>query len=253
MSYGKRPRGYTGTYYLPARRASTNTYKRARKRSASTTPRSKTRLRIPAAVSAIPDSVTVTLNYVQDFTVNLLASIGPVAYVFGLNDIYDPYTGVGGGQPTGFDQWMNMFNRFRVSSSTIKVQFQNEDAVASPTTVSIVPNPIANSALLTRWNNGDLTYGKQIFVANKMVGTANPRTISSSMSMQKLVGPKWKYDDDYFGTASRGPTAEGKALWYIVFHNHDPTTYGNLKPQGYMKVSLSYKVLFQQRKVVTDA
>ena len=74
----------------------------------------------PEAVA--PDSVRVHLRY------NTRSSFGWTttgfgAYVFNLSSLYDPdYTSTGH-QPTGFDQWMLIYNRYRVYNVKVHAIF----------------------------------------------------------------------------------------------------------------------------------
>lgn len=41
------------------------------------------------------------------------------------NSLFDPNFAVGGGQPTGFDQWTNFFSKYRVTACKMTVHFHN--------------------------------------------------------------------------------------------------------------------------------
>lgn len=78
--------------------------------------------------SARVQSTRVELIYSEwGLSVNpAIASTG--VYVFAANGLFDPnVTGVGH-QPTGFDQYMALYNEYVVVGSVIKVEYSNSDA-----------------------------------------------------------------------------------------------------------------------------
>lgn len=247
MAYKRK--GYAATYVTPSRRSSTNTYKRARR-----TPKSSRRTRFTIQPSAIADSVSVKLLYYTQHNVNQLTVVdGPQHYVYSLNDPRDPYWHLGGAQPTGFDQWMSMYTRYRVSACTMNVQYTNGTGLDSPCVLSLVPNPVRNTALDGRDNNGDLTYGKQVVVGHK--GHSDTKSLTTRMTMTKLVGKKWRYDDDYYGTATSSPSTSGLATWNIGLTQWETTAGSTIgsSVKGWLNIKMIYEVIFEGRRVVTDS
>ncbi len=74
----------------------------------------------PQAVA--PDSVRVQLRYNTRGGLNTTAT-GFAAQVFNLSSLYDPDYSASGHQPTGFDQWMLIYNRYRVYNVRVHVKF----------------------------------------------------------------------------------------------------------------------------------
>lgn len=71
-----------------------------------------------------PESVIVKLKYAERIT--LTSTVGAITYYSFRADCYDPNLTGTGGQPTGFDQWMAFYEKYRV----IKSRFINRAGVA---------------------------------------------------------------------------------------------------------------------------
>lgn len=65
------------------------------------------------------------MRYVEAQTLD--PGVGSMAVLnYSANDAQDPYQGVGGHQPLGWDQWSAFYNHYVVVGARIKVQFSNE-------------------------------------------------------------------------------------------------------------------------------
>lgn len=86
---------------------------------------------------ALPPKMSVKLDYAG--TVYLYsAAVDTYEYVFRGNSIFDPdFTGVGH-QPYAHDQWATLYQRYRVKSSNIKMQFASASGITSPIHCCIV-------------------------------------------------------------------------------------------------------------------
>jgi len=69
-----------------------------------------------------PRSEKVTLRYVDNTT---QTATGLSVFQYRLNGPYDPDEAVGGNQPLGFDQYMALYNRYRVEKCHVVVDFVN--------------------------------------------------------------------------------------------------------------------------------
>jgi len=71
---------------------------------------------------AWPEQMTATLPYCEEIALNA----GPGSYAsatYRANDMFDPFYGIGGHQPYGFDQYTNVYNYYGVESSDISVYY----------------------------------------------------------------------------------------------------------------------------------
>nr|QXP07611.1 MAG: putative capsid protein [Arizlama virus] len=70
------------------------------------------------AIGGFPISKTVRLRYVEDFTLNPSLG-GNATYLFRANGVYDPNATTGGHQPMFYDNYTQLYSRYRVNWSTI--------------------------------------------------------------------------------------------------------------------------------------
>lgn len=76
--------------------------------------------------TAFPDRVFTKLKHTQTHALS-----GAANYAFGyqLNNMYDPYVGVGGGQPRGFDQWATVYQVYKVHAVKVRCSFFQTTAI----------------------------------------------------------------------------------------------------------------------------
>ncbi len=130
-------------------------------------------------------------------------------YVFAGNSLYDPdVTGVGG-QPTGFDQLSNFYNKYRVMSSSISVTFINTASVG--TLVTIIPTDTAGG-VSGATDAASSPYSKWGVVAN--ANGANRLTLVNSISTSKIFGTDASQDDLFSATTSANPSN----IWFWVIN-----------------------------------
>lgn len=244
MAYARK-RAYSGYSKLPAPRNSRNTYKRAKGSTHRT--QAPRRVVIPRQVTGLASETRVTLAYTH---FKNPISVGADTWLtYTINGVYDPYTGALGGQPTGFDQWMALYGRYRVAGAKITATVINAEAY--PIRMTLVPAPKDDSALRLRYNNGTLSMGKDKIVKGYgPSGASSSGTLTNKISMSTLVGDKWKFDDDYFGTSVSNPSSSGLAVWYIQIQ--EPLL-GVSNLSAYVDVRIDYDVIFSQRRILTDA
>lgn len=104
--------------------AMSRTRKRGRTESANFNPRKAAKYaRVPRSISVAtgPPSLMRKLRYVD--TVTLAPSTGASTYRFSANGMYDPDISGTGHQPLGFDQYMLLYDHYKVLKSKITVQF----------------------------------------------------------------------------------------------------------------------------------
>lgn len=159
-----------------------------------------------------------------------------------LNDVYDPFGILSGQSPTGFLEWMNIYERFRVHKSTIHVDITNRNAFAG--VAALMPS-------------GDSVVGLSIETAidNPLsVTTSIPPNTSNSLvklvrtcSTHEILGvPRSAIDTDwsFAGTESAQPVRA--AYWYLYVQNPFDTNTMSIQ----LNVQLTFDVIFFRRKVI---
>jgi hypothetical protein len=200
-----------------ARRAPTRALGRMRYR--------RRRQYIPRTIT--PDSKMVKLRYSEVFQLNPGSGATAMAHIKA-NDIYAPSTGSGAHQPLGFDQIMQLYERFCVVGSKISCAFQlNQDgtntgivgvALRNTDTDESVQDTTAvqtNEGLLernrTKWTySGNQLTGAPVARVQQKFGTKkffHVSTINSNAGNQRDEGTLW-------GTASASPTT---LAYYNIF------------------------------------
>ncbi len=76
----------------------------------------------------VPASKTVTLKYVDQFTIDPAAG-NAGHHLMRANDMFDPDQTGGGHQPMAFDQWMTFYNKFTVTKAKIRATFWSSSIV----------------------------------------------------------------------------------------------------------------------------
>lgn len=83
--------------------------------------------RIPRASGlngGFPERIKANLKYVELFTLAGTSTIATRPY--GLNCLWDPYLGVGGHQPSNFDNWTRIYGFYTVYAASFSVTYFND-------------------------------------------------------------------------------------------------------------------------------
>ncbi len=209
---------------------------------------------IPRTIT--PDSKLIKLRYA--FTTQMNPSSGGTAMLnVKANDLYQPSTGTGAHQPMGFDQIMQLYERFCVVGSKISVAFMTNQsersaivgiALRNSTTAESVQDNTAgqtNEGLLER-NRTKWTYtapqaqGASIARVSQKFGLKkffHLRSINDNVGNARDEGSAW-------GLANASPT---QLAFYNIFaaafsdyHDIDLT----------VRVVVEYTAVFQGRKLL---
>lgn len=93
---------------------------------------------VPRNKLAFPQSMRTKLRFVQRVAFGP-TSTSVVQAPFRANGMYDPYAGIGGLQPRGFDEMMKIYESFTVHGSTISASFMYE-GYDGPSTLATLGN-----------------------------------------------------------------------------------------------------------------
>ncbi len=146
---------------------------------------------------------TFKYDEVIDFT--LATTVGG-QYVFKLNGMFDPNTTGTGHQPYGFDQMLNIYQRYCVLRNRYKIDF-------GPTSDRLMVGAVAASTVVTTVTNA-ATFSAAAEVPHSMVkalsfGGGPPAVIRGNIVSNTILGttPQQMISDDLFqGTTTTDPT-----------------------------------------------
>jgi hypothetical protein len=153
----------------------------------------------------------VTLKYVQ--TIALDPAAGSIdALQFDLRNMFDPYWPSGGHQPSNFDRWMTIYNKYTVMTTRLKVtNAWNSTSSVTPGLWGFLVSATGSQA--TGFSNVD-TLLEQPYVKYSGVpaGQANvvafPGSITATLPSRPWLGLRGTdvlFQNDYSGDASAGP------------------------------------------------
>lgn len=161
---------------------------------------------LPGQTTGIPDQIYTRLVYEELVSI---APGGPRAnYTFRGNSVYDPnYTGAGH-QPGYYDILTQIYGRYRVLSSTIRVEVSNTSA-ATPVLFAIVPDtdPITFTSFQDAAENPRAIVSKMCPVSTRI-----PYSLKKQMSTKVQLGLRGSEinDEDYSHTSAANPNN----MWY---------------------------------------
>lgn len=148
------------------------------------------------------------LVYNQFITMTESASGVGAFNSFRLNDLYDPdFTGTGQ-QPVAFDQYSLLYSRFRVLSTTVRIQLANQSQAVASGTVIVGVFPSSSSTLPA----AAISWPCQPFSQCKMlaIATGGPTTVDFRMKYDiagvlGLRKQEYNSDMDFTCTPSNSP------------------------------------------------
>jgi hypothetical protein len=165
--------------------------------------------RPPASTSSlrdtVPDTVHLPMRYVDDYDQS-----GTVIndLTLNLNSIFDPDRSGVGHQPLGYDQWALFYNRYRVDTVDIQVDFVN----LSTTSVTDVLVHCSNDATAITTNAQFLANSEAPFTEVTLLSTSNGNNIWSikrRISLNQITGisaEKYRVDDVYSAQFGSNPS-----------------------------------------------
>jgi hypothetical protein len=194
-----------------------------------------------------PAAMRVPIKY--SCRLALLSAIGVyVEHNFTGNGLFDPDVTGTGTQPTGFDQWMAFFQRYRVIASHFRARVINPTAAtnaAAMADISIVPTntttAFANSDIA-----GSQPYARRNLVNEIGMGPNGPARLEASMETDLILGTSRDAvisEENYSGTASANPSN----LWYWRLTQEPADLASN--STGIYEIEITYLVDFYERQI----
>jgi hypothetical protein len=183
--------------------------------------------------SYLPSSMEADLFY-HTFDALLSSSGAIVNWTFAANSAYDPDVTNTGHQPTGFDQMMAFYDRYKVVACSIEVLGTGTypgELVIIPTLATTTISSLAMAAEQSRSILGVVTEYEHL-------------RLKKSHSTREIWGLPSLTDEDFSGTASTSPSK----LWYyrILYATQDEAQSSTCT----LTVRLKYKVQFYEKKVL---
>ncbi len=190
-----------------------------------------------------PQTLIRKLRYNDIFSLD--AGVGTTAtHKFRANDLFDPdFTGTGH-QPTGFDQYMLMYDHFKIIGSKINVKFmgpqasnQSRDAIIGA--IYLDDDSTALTDIRVAIENGLTSWGIQ-----GSGGGTNPLSLFKTFSNKKFFASK-KTSAEVTGSSSASPAEI--AFYTVCVAALD----GSTDIQAYnCMVTIDYVVEFTERKTL---
>lgn len=190
-----------------------------------------------------PDRTIVKMKYSQ-FN-QLTAAVNPFAVqIYRGNSIFDPdQTGIGH-QALGHDQWANLYEAYRVLSSSIIVYFTSQDSVDSQL---VVICPSEESSTIDSGNPDtycETPYSKHSYISVR--GGQDKATLMSSMTTAQMLGIR-RLDSGFDEAALFGNNPSAGASWF--WHVYVATRTN--QPNAEIHTTITYTVELLKRKQLT--
>lgn len=134
----------------------------------------------------VPNEMHVTMRlsgHVDNAASSTYAEAG-----FTINDMFDPQGGSGAAQCLGFDQMAVLYNRYRVTGSTIKVRASLNSDSGTPTATALEAQVVVYPASVVTGATTVDDGMSQPFVKSSFISGEKPVTLRSSCSVAKLIG-----------------------------------------------------------------
>jgi hypothetical protein len=160
-----------------------------------------------------PDRLIVPMKYTAPFTIS--ASGGFASYVFSQNSVYDPDVTSTGGSCPGFNTIMNLYQKFRVLGSKIRVTIQNGASLLLVAAVAPThTNPgTSNSAFIAASQRMARPHALKIAPAD---GYGPPIVLEDSVNTSEMQGDALYDSIQLFGTISADPALQ---FYWVVGSN----------------------------------
>lgn len=186
----------------------------------------------------IAKTFKTNLRYVENaINVNPGAAGLADSYVFSCNGLWDPNVSGVGHQPTGFDQFMLMYQEYQVIGAKIRVEFANTDTGAHQTVgIAVLGGTTEQVDTRVMIENGGCKW-KTITPRN---GSKDYCTMTMGVSPHKWLGRRGPLSvDELKGTASGNPAQQ----CYFHIFAQDYGAGGDTAPVG-LNVQIDYIVIF---------
>ena len=202
-------------------------------------------------LTGFPKSKMVRLRYVDELSMN--PNSGTTTHLnYAANALYDPYLGVGGHQPRGFDQWMTIYDHYTCVSSKCTLRWIPTEATAQvPGVFGLILN---DDTIMDFSTIPQIIEGKQNRESFRYYGDSsfaskgkNP-VITKTFSAKKMFGKKAIVGaNEYKGSSSANPTE--LAVWQAWCG----TLAGTDAPSQRFLIEIEYIAVFTEQKSLPES
>lgn len=169
---------------------------------------------------------------------NINLSVGSGSYVFRANDLFDPnFTGTGG-QPMYFDQMMEIYNHFTVTSSFIEIQPMGSTA--------------STDFVMSCWIDDDTTFPSSTTINGQRPGAkflsfnpgvSTPPVVRLGWNAERNYGPNVLNNSLFRGNAASSPTEQ---MYYVIQVTDLALGSGTLP----VRIKITYNAEFTELKTI---
>jgi len=191
-----------------------------------------------------PETKRVTLMYTT-LSNHSSSTVTGDDYVWSGNGVFDPDITSAGVQPANYDDWTIQYNRYRVLSSTIVVNFSTNGTsnLAQQMLITLGPRPTATTVTtLAGAQDFATNFDCQSHLTSSQSGGI--KSMSATMQSWRQLGvskAEYMADDQYSAVYTANPALQW--YWHFASQGADQTTTCPI----YFHVVISYDVVFFQR------
>lgn len=207
---------------------------------------------IPRSLKSFPKSMRVKLKYNSIFDGSITSGSLPTQYVWRANSVFDPDAATGGGQPRGFAQWSNFYEKYHVVKSSCRLRLLDKDTgtgtAGTVTGLYGVAVRDSSGAVLTVREFTEDDYGKYSGYDSWHAASS----IKINFDSAKHWGVNNLLDNDHLG-GTTGTTLGSNPLdqaYFVTWANQAPTS-GSAAQPFLWDVMLEYDVIFTDPRDLT--
>lgn len=159
-----------------------------------------------SVASVVPNAFRTTMVYHTLGSLTEAAVNTGAYYTFALTDLYDPDKTGAGLQPVGYDQWAQMYSRFKVMSVELEFQFVNRNSSDEVLVGWFVHNSLAPTSSVQAWPAQ--RYAARKFLQAKTGGVSTATMAVSIPIWDVMSVTRQQYVDelDFSQVSGAGPT-----------------------------------------------
>lgn len=170
---------------------------------------SPTTVAFPRSVIGLPDRLITTLKYSE--SVRFSGSAAPSAQVWAINSLYDPNFGTGGHQPSYYDTFAAIYNRYFVKRVKAELTWNNNSTTVPVYVVSAYTDQYISANTVETW--AESKYSIMKILAPTGSGRSSLTVTMPWMEISKLMGePHLESDPFMYAEGATSPTD----LCYLV-------------------------------------
>lgn len=205
-------------YSLPTSQASTLVLTPARKKRR-TNPKKSVIFNVPRKLDAFPASRKQVLRYCDTLVLDPGAG-GIASNLFSVTGMFDPDISLGGHQPYGFDQWMQIYKYYHILSSKISIEVAGASG-GSTQSWRVGITPINRTSALPSNAVDLMEMDGTVF---RMYERSSPVKLSKKQDTHKTFGIKDIMDaDEMRGSIAGNPPTQSYFMVWVANGNQGVT------------------------------